>query len=656
MSEDAIKQITSEENTTPDEINEKKEINTEPLNNVEKSVEEPSVKLDIADEISQIVEALSEAASEDQIIEINEEYLQDLSSKSLKDLLQIFEAIIEKGDQQEMYKYSETIKASFYKTLKREKIAAGFLEPSENHTEESTEDESNVSVNPFAEIERGFKDLYSKYKSSRSAFLQELEHKKDENLAVKLQIIDELKSLLETQEDLNMTFPEFRALQTKWRESGPVPQAKVKDVYDTYQHCVEMFYDYVKINNELRDLDFKKNYEAKIDLCEKAEALIAEDNVINAFAKLQKLHEEWKEFGPVEKEFRESIWERFRTATSEINKKHQSHFEVVKGEQKENLTKKTTLCEKAEEIANKEITETNGWNTSSKDLENLQKEWKTIGFASKKENQRIYDRFRAACDIFYNRKREYYSQFKDQMSVNMEKKIALCEQAEAIMDSTDWKKTTDTLISLQKQWKEIGPVSRKKSDQIWVRFRAACDKFFNNKDKNFGGVDPQYVENLEKKMAIIEEVKSFVSDGNSSNDIKAMKDFFNRWNEVGFVPFKEKDRIQDLFKEVINQHFAEYRGNEGGVKSSRRPGRDSRDNRPQRGNNINPARSERERLVQKFRKKEGEIATYENNMGFFASSKNADIFIKEIKNKIEIAKAELLDLEEKIKTIDKQFE
>lgn len=581
---------------------------------------------------------------EEEVSLISEEILHDLANKSLKEIVTLFESLVEKGDQQEMYKYAEPIKAIFYKTLKKEKIAAGFVVPAEDvaaEAEEAAEVEEKVSENPFAEIERGFKEIFAKYKSLRSVHIQQVEKKKDENLEVKKQIIEELRALVETQEDIVTTFPKFRSLQTRWREAGPVPQAKVKDVYDSYQHYVEMFYDYVKINNELRDLDFKKNLEAKVALCEKAEKLVEEENVINAFATLQKLHEEWKEFGPVEKEHREAIWERFKVATSQVNKKHQAYFEKIKADQKVNLAAKTVLCEKAEEIAAREVAESNTWNEYSKELEGLQKEWKSIGFASKKDNQKIYDRFRAACDQFYNRKREYYSQFKDQMTRNMEQKIALCEQAEAMKESTDWKKTTEDLINLQKQWKEIGPVSRKKSDQIWNRFRSACDYFFDNKEKNYGGVDPQYVENLNKKLAIIEEIKAYESEDRAS-DAEAMKEFMNRWNEIGFVPFKEKEKVQAMFKEALNSKFH-------GVSRSRRGG-----GKPQK--ETNPLRTEREKLVQKFRKKESEIATYENNIGFFASSKNADALVKELSKKIEAAKAELAELEEKIKEIDNQFE
>lgn len=606
---------------------------TAPQGQFEEVVEQNVPVLETTEEI------IENPQSEEEVSLISEEILHDLANKSLKDIVTLFESLVEKGDQQEMYKYAEPIKAVFYKTLKKEKIAAGFLAPVEEISEEQ-EVEEKISENPFAEIERGFKDIFARYKSLRAAHLQQMEKQKEENLEIKKQIIDELKALLETQEDIATTFPKFRSLQTRWRESGPVPQARVKDIYDSYQHYVEMFYDYVKINNELRDLDFKKNYEAKVALCEKAEKLVEEENVVNAFTALQKLHEEWKEFGPVEKEYRESIWERFKAATSQVNKKHQAYFEKIKADQKENLAAKTVLCEKAEEIAAREVSESNTWNEYSKELEGLQKEWKTIGFASKKDNQKIYDRFRAACDQFYNRKREYYSQFKDQMTRNMEQKVALCEQAEAMKESTDWKKTTEDLINLQKQWKEIGPVSRKKSDQIWNRFRAACDYFFDNKEKNYGGVDPQYVENLNKKLALIEEIKAYESVDRAS-DAEAMREFTARWGEIGFVPFKEKEKIQAQYKEAMDSKFQ-------GMSRSRRGGKGQKE--------VNPARSERERLVQKFRKKESEIATYENNIGFFASSKNADALVKELSKKIEAAKAELAELEEKIKEIDSQFE
>ena len=598
---------------------------------------------------------------------ISEEEIQKLGTKSLKEIVDLFGKLVEEGDVMEMNKQAEYIKATFYKVLKEEKIASGYMtmpdvempeteednasvvddeeqqaEPLENENEESVNEtsESEEVANPFIQIERAFKEIYAKYKKCRSQYFQKLEKERLENLEVRNQIIEDLKQLLEKSEDLNVTFPAFREIQNRWREAGPVPQANVKDIYDTYQHYVEKFYDYVKINNEFRDLDFKKNLEAKIALCEKAEALEQETNVVNAFAKLQKYHEEWKEFGPVAKEFREEIWERFKAATSKINKLHQQYFESLKVQQKENLAAKTVLCEKAEEIAARQKDDSSAWNIATKELEALQKEWRTIGFASKKDNQKIYDRFRASCDAFYEKKRIFYSEFKDQMTINLEKKIALCERAEAIKDSTDWKATAEALIALQKEWKEVGPVSRKKSDQVWARFRAACDYFFDRKEKST--MDPVQLENLNSKLDIIAQVEAY-----QGADEAAAEDFNARWNSIGFVPFKEKEKIQKRFEEVMHEKFPEYK-----ITSARAAARSSRGKSGRRS--AAPVLTEREKLVQKYRKLESEIATYENNLGFFASSKNADAFISSINSKIEQAKEELSSIAKRIEQIDNE--
>jgi hypothetical protein len=376
-----------------------------------------------------------------------------------------------------------------------------------------------------------------------------------------------------------------------------------------------------------------------------------EENIVSAFRSLQKLHEEWKDFGPVDKEYRESIWERFKTATSLINKRHQEYFESQKGNQKKNYEDKCVLCEKVEAISVVEVNDSNTWNTLSKEIENIQKEWKKIGFASKKDNQKVYDRFRAACDSFYSKKREFYSEFKDQMQENMEKKIALCEQAESLMESEDWKKTSDLLIGLQKQWKEIGPVSRKKSEQIWKRFRAACDAFFDKREKHFGEQDSQYEENLAKKRAIIDQINEYTLSDDKQENLDAMRAFHAKWNEVGFVPFKEKTKIQEAYKTVVDSKFS-------GIVSAGGESRINRYNRRFSEPKVRNGgvRSERERLVLKFVKKEQDIATWENNMGFFSKSKNADALLEELNKKIDIAKEELAQIEEKIKTIDKQYE
>ncbi|MCI2081653.1 MAG: DUF349 domain-containing protein [Bacteroidales bacterium] len=587
----------------------------------------------------------------------------DYSSKSLKELVDIFQKLIDSKDQQQLYKHAEMIKAAFYKVLKREKIACGYVAKPESEAiqktsgegEPETESEAQVvSTNPFEEVERGFKTLYQQYKTMRSAYLAESEKHKEENLIRKEEVIEKLKALVEKQEDVNRTFPEFRELQAEWRSIGPVPPVKFESLNSTYQLYVEKFYDYVRINRELRDLDFKKNLEAKTKLCEDAEALENENNVVDAFHKLQKLHEQWKELGPVDRENRESIWERFRKATAVINKKHQAYFDTLKIQQKENLEKKTGLCEKVETIANTEIKDPSLWNTFSKDIEEIQKEWKKIGFASKKENQNIYDRFRAACDKFFNAKRDYYGEFKSEMEENYGKKVDICEKAEAMKDSEDWKKTTEDLIELQKQWKGIGPVARKYSEQIWKRFRAACDAFFEERDKHFGSQSKEYSDNLTVKKDLIRKVREYELGDDVNADAEALKEIQQQWNSVGFVPYKEKERIQREFKEAMDEKFDAIRG-AGGDDSQIRKFNNrysgNRDQRYGRGGTF-PPRTERDRLYQKYLKEQQEIQTYENNMGFFSKSKNADAILAGLNVKIEAAKEELAKTEQQIKDLD----
>ncbi|HBZ26039.1 MAG TPA: DUF349 domain-containing protein [Rikenellaceae bacterium] len=578
----------------------------------------------------------------------------DFSELSLKEIIQNFQDLLERRDQHEMYKFADSIKAAFYKTLKKEKIAAGMTLPVHDEKEDEESSEENiVSSNPFAELERGFKELYNRYKVERTSFLQVLERNKEDNLRQKNEIIDELKGLLDKQEDLQHTFPSFRELQNRWKMVGPVPQANSKDLWDTYQFLIEKFYDFVKINNELRDLDLKKNLEIKTDLCEKAEQLMDEPNVVQAFRKLQKYHEEWRELGPVPKELREEIWNRFKLATSNINKRQQDHFEGLKEDQKSNLDLKTSICERAEAIAATEGDDRD-WNALSKSMENLQIEWKGIGFASKKDNQRIYDRFRAACDKFYNAKRDYYSNFKKVMQDNLDKKLALCEQAEALKGSEDWKKTTDQLIAMQKRWKEIGPVARKQSDLVWKRFRAACDLFFENKAKHFSTVEESYDDNLKKKQDLIDEINAFKPETKSAENLEALKDFQQRWNEIGYVPLKDKERIQAAYRHAVDVKFADVRSsdNENKLVRFRKHIKELQSStKGDRGIKV-----ERDKLLQKFRQLEQDIALLENNKGFFAKSKNADSIFSDIDKKISIAREELLQIEEKIKLIDKQYE
>ena len=562
----------------------------------------------------------------DEAVEIAETSV-NYSEKTLAELVALFEELMKNEDRMKMSKEAEAIKAAFYKRLQKEKADAGYAAPEVVVDEDAEEMPEVVQDSPFAAIEAGFKEQYNIYKKERAEYNKELEKEREENLALKEAVIADLKALLEKQEDVNATFPAFREIQARWRAIGPVPAQSYRNLTETYQLYVEQFYDMVKINRELRDLDFKRNLEAKEQLCQEAEALAAQENVVEAFRELQKLHEQWKEYGPVAKEFRESIWERFKAATAIINKRYQAHFEGLKEQQAENLAKKTALCEKVEEIAAREIADSNEWNACSKEIEEIQKEWRTIGFASKKDNQKIYDRFRAACDRFYERKREFYNEYKDSINANLEKKIALCEEAEALMVSTDWKKATDQFIALQKQWKEIGAVPRKKSEQLWKRFRAACDYFFAERDKH-AKPENDYYGNLKAKQRLIEEIKAYELKGDES-DHQAMLEFQKRWQEIGFVPFKEKDNIAKAYKEAMAKfHTA----------------------RPQRRGRVRQL-SEQERLIQKYHQLEQEIVTYENNIGFFSMSKTSEPLIRQMEQKIAEAKKELEALAAQIREL-----
>ncbi len=612
----------------------------------------------------------------------------DYSALSLNEIIVMFRQMLERADQMEMYKMADVLKASFYKALKRERIAAGcpvqentVLETrtgdkqehndasadagdvpadmsgtqSDAQTEAIADEAEEISNDPFAEVERGFKELYAQYKASRAKYIQEQEKQKEMNLECKLAVIEGLKELLEKQEDLAHTFPAFRELQNRWKEIGAVPQARVKDVWDSYQYQVEKFYDYVKINNELRDLDLKKNLEIKTRLCEEAEALKDEPAVVDAFRRLQKLHDEWRETGPVARELREEIWNRFKEATAVVNRKHQAFFDNLKEERKQNFEKKSALCEEAEAIAERTDIQANEWNVLSKKMEELQAKWKTIGFAAKKENQKVYDRFRAACDKFYSAKREYYAEFKNVMQKNLELKEALCEQAEAIMNSEEWKKTTDQLIRLQKEWKKIGPVARKQSDAVWKRFRAACDTFFNRKAAFYEEQDSALEVNLKAKTELIEEIRNYKLQGDKTKDMEMMFSFQDRWREIGFVPFKEKEKIQVAYKEAMDAHFSEIRSDDMEYSMGRFAKRiQDLQNNVKGGARI--LKNEREKLLQRYRKIETDIQTLENNAGFFAKSKNAESLMAELERKIAQARETLVQIEEKIKMIDRQFQ
>ena len=562
----------------------------------------------------------------------------DLSGLSESELVAFFAEKMESEPVQTLRPVVEAIKIAFYK-LHRAKVEAerkAFLEAGGNEE----------AFTPSADADEiRFKELFALYRSERDKHIAELEANKEQNLKLKLALIEELKELINSDETMNTTFARFRELQQRWKEIGLVPQQNVKDLWETYNLYVENFYNFIKINKELRDLDLKKNYEIKISLCEQAEELTLETQIVEAFRRLQKLHDEWRETGPVAAEFKEALWERFKEASSRINKRHQEHFESLKAEQTKNLALKLELCEKVEALVARPIVSRKDWNKASEELLEIQKVWKTIGFAPKRDNNRIYERFRAACDKFFDLKREYYAGQKSEMEHNLALKTELCAEAETLAMSEDWKRATDELIALQARWKEVGPVARRHSDAIWKRFRAACDKFFERKAQHFASVDSQHEENLKLKQALLEEMRTADI---KAGGFEAIKAFQRRWSQIGFVPIKFKDALQKEYKAIVDGMFATLRSSE----------RDRSINRfRERVTTMKGSgqlRSERERLFNKVRQMEQDIATLENNIGFFSKSKNADALIADVREKIERTKRDMAEIIEKIRLIDEQ--
>ena len=527
----------------------------------------------------------------------------ELEKFSLEELTLELKRLGTLEDRMSYSKDVEAIKSAFYRLLAKQKADAGAA--------------GEAVSDKFTLLEEEFKAVYGDFKREKAEFNKEQEQQRLENLHKKTALIQELKDLVDNLNDVQAAFPALRDIQARWREIGQVPASDYRNVNDTYQYLVERFYDMVQINHDLRDLDFKKNLEAKEELCAQAEQLAQSEDVLSAFNTLQRLHEQWKEIGPVAKEYRDSIWERFKAATSQINKAYQAHFEEIKAGFAANLKAKEALCVEVEEIAGKQdIEDAAQWNALSKQIEQIQQQWKTIGFASRKDNQKIYDRFRAACDCFYARKRDYFLNVKGVMDQNIRKKEAIIAQAEQLKTSTDWKKTTDQFIALQKQWKEIGAVPRKKSEQLWKRFRAACDEFFANRDAN-AKPENDFHGNLKAKKALIAEIEAYVPKEGESREA-AQAEFLRRYREIGFVPFKGKDNIAKAFKEAMQQAFPPVLG--------------------------------RNELIRKYNALQQEIVTYENNIGFFSNSKNSEPLIAQMRERIAKAKEELVKIEEQIRS------
>ena len=494
--------------------------------------------------------------------------------------------------------------------------------------------------------EEEYKSEMNIIKEKRAEQQQKEEQAREENALRKEALLERLQAMIDSADVEQASYNDFKALQQEWKNIGEVPATKVSDLWKRYQTLTERFYDILKLNIEFREYDFKKNLEAKTRLCEAAERLAEEEDIISAFHQLQKLHQEFREIGPVARELREEVWTRFKEASTVVNKRHQQHFEELKQRENDNLEKKTVLCEKVESIDVATLETYAQWNDKTQEVIALQEEWKTIGYAPQKMNNKIFERFRAACDAFFQRKAEFYKGMKDNLATNLEKKIALCEKAEALQDSTEWKATADKLTALQREWKSIGAVPKKQSDAIWKRFNAACDAFFEKRKAATSSQRTEEQENLAKKRAIIEQLSAINPEAATSEDQAKMHDLIKEWNSIGHVPFREKDKIYKQYKALIDALFDTFQKNEATRRVARY--KDS----IKEGTNI--AR-ERERLLRIYENMCGEIKTYENNLGFLnASSKSGNSLVAEMQRKMEKLKADAQLVLKKIAALEEK--
>ena len=535
----------------------------------------------------------------------------------------------------------EYLKTMFYKLhfAEREADMKAYLE--------AGGDPDSYKVTPD-EDENVFKAEMSVIKEKRAKIFLEQEREKQENLKKKLDIIEKIKAMVTSPEEANKSYQDFKKLQQEWKEIKLVPAEKANELWRNYQLYVEQYYDLLKLNNEAREYDFKKNLEIKTHLCEAAEKLADESDVISAFHQLQKLHQEYRETGPVAKELREEIWARFKAASTVINKRHQQHFEELRSKEEENLTKKTALCEKVEEITKEEIKNAGDWDKKTKEIIAIQAEWKTIGFAPQKMNVKIFERFRAACDDFFGRKAEYFKELKQKFAENAEKKKALVEQAQALQDSTDWKATSDKLVALQKEWKTIGMVPKKLGDKLWSDFLTACNHFFDARNSANAGTRNEERSNLDKKRDIISQLKALAD--NAEEDIQdKVRELVDQYNAIGHVPFKEKDNVYKEYHDILDRLYKELN-----ITTARRrldKFKSNLKNVAEKG--VDALDNERARLMRRYEQLKQEVQTYENNIGFLnASSKKGNSLIDEMNRKVQKLKDDMNLVREKIKAID----
>jgi len=585
------------------------------------------------------VESVEEPATDETVTEDS-----NSTPSTKQEIIDLLKSLVDNSSA-EMKEKVDTLKQSFYKIHKQEIDNARkvFLEAGNAIENFIAEEDSK---------EADFKALLNDWREKRAERQADQDRQRKANLEKKSQIIEDIKNLTDSTEDIGKNFPEFRRLQQTWKETGAVPQDQVNDLWKKYQVEVERFYDLLKINNEFREYDFKKNLEIKSNLCESAEKLTEETDVVVAFRQLQKLHEEWRETGPVAKEFREDLWNRFKNASSNINKNHQGFFERLKTIENDNLTQKVAICEALEAIDFSLLKSYKDWDAKTTEIIQLQQQWKAIGFAPKKVNIKIFERFRTACDNFFRQKSDFYKASKDVLNQNLEKKKALCEKAEALKESTDWKATADMLIQIQKEWKTIGPVPKKFSDNIWKRFIAGCDYFFEQKEKNAPSQKNEEQRNLTLKKELIEQLDAIKEDMPEEEAIKLVRELTTKWNETGHVPFKEKDKIYTAWHESLDKQMERLHID----KTNRRLTNFQHNLEDMNGKSQGKVLHERERLLRQFDHLSSEIKTSENNIGFFTTSKSSgNSLLDSMKKKIEELREERDLIYKKIKMIDDQL-
>ncbi|TVR43718.1 MAG: DUF349 domain-containing protein, partial [Bacteroidia bacterium] len=572
----------------------------------------------------------------------NDVLLEKYSAMTREDLVDTVEVLVTSEDVNHIRKHIGFIKLAYRNLLRNENMAS-YEQRLEKDADEQSEEVISDSLNDR------FDAAFAVYKEKKTAFDKALEVQMQENLQAKEAILEELRQLIDSEEELKKTYDQFHALQDRWRLVGPVPRGAKGTLWNNYHFLVEKFFDKVNINKELKDLDLKKNLEAKTELCEKAEELLLETSITKSFQQLQKLHEAWKEIGPVPQDKKDEIWERFKAATDKLNKRRQEHYEGLREEQSKNYAAKLLLCDRAEDLL-ATIPETpRQWQQQTEKINELFNVWKTIGFAPKKVNNEVWNRFRNALDNFFSNKKEFFRKYKDQQKDNYNQKLNLCLQAEALKDSEDWRSTTEALISLQQEWKKIGPVPAKFSDKIWKRFRQACDTFFNKKSEHFANIGEKQDENLKKKLDLIEKIKTHQYSEDNKENLETLKDYQRQWMEIGHVPIKQKDRVQSEFRKAIDQQFEIL--NISKKAKTTLSFRSKIENLKSAPNADNIIQKERNLITGKIKTLEGDIKVLENNIGFFASSKKADILKAEFEEKIDKAKNEISVLKEKMKIL-----